>query len=160
MPLATFQRCMVSIFSKFVGKFIEVFMDDLIVYSNYFDECLINLTKVLERCIKKNLVLNNEKCHFMVDQGIVSGHIISSRGIEVDKVKVDVIKSLPYPVNMQEVHSFLGHARFYCRFIKDFSKTAQHLCQLLQKEVKFKFDEACKGAFDTIKELLTSAPII
>ena len=72
---------MVSIFSNYVGKFIEVFMNDFTVYGDSFDECLINLTKVLEHCTEKNLVLNYEKCHFMVDQGIVLGHIVSSRGI-------------------------------------------------------------------------------
>ena len=75
-------------------------MDDFMVYGDSFNECLINLTKVLEHCIEKNLVLNYEKCHFMVDQGIILGHIVSSRGIKVDKAKIDVIKSLSYPTNM------------------------------------------------------------
>ncbi|XP_027156215.1 uncharacterized protein LOC113756986, partial [Coffea eugenioides] len=70
---ATFQRCMVSIFSDYVENIIEVFMDDFTVYGNSFDECLTNLTKILKRCIETNLVLNYEKCHFMVDQGIILG---------------------------------------------------------------------------------------
>ncbi|KAH9726990.1 hypothetical protein KPL70_008483 [Citrus sinensis] len=126
---ATFQRCMVSIFSDYVENTIEVFMDDFTVYADSFDDCLYNLKKVLERCIETNLVLNYEKCHFMVDQGIILGHVVSARGIEVDKAKIDVIKSLPYPTCVREVRSFLGHA-------------------------------ACKVAFDKLKELLTSAPII
>ncbi|KAL0404316.1 UNVERIFIED_CONTAM: Retrovirus-related Pol polyprotein from transposon.6 [Sesamum radiatum] len=157
---ATFQRCMVSIFSDFVEQFIEVFMDDFTVYGNSFDDCLEKLTKVLERCIEKNLVLNYEKCHFMVDQGLILGHIVSSRGIEVDKSKIDVIKSLPYPASVREIRSFLGHAGFYRRFIKDFSKIAQPLCALLQKDTSFEFDEACAKAFDKLKESLTSASVI
>ena len=111
--LATFQRCMVSIFSDYIEHIIEVFMDDFIVYGDSFDNFLHNLTLVLQRCIKTNPVLNSEKCHFMVEQGIVLGHVVSSRGIEVDKAKVDSIQSLPYPTSVREVRSFLGHAGFY-----------------------------------------------
>ncbi|KAK4383344.1 Transposon Ty3-G Gag-Pol polyprotein [Sesamum angolense] len=81
-------------------------------------------------------------------------------GIEVDKSKIDVIKSLPYPASVQEIRSFLGHAGFYRRFIKDFSKIAQPLCTLLQKDANFEFDGACAKAFDKLKESLTSAPVI
>ncbi|KAL2235747.1 UNVERIFIED_CONTAM: Retrovirus-related Pol polyprotein from transposon 17.6 [Sesamum indicum] len=157
---ATFQRCMVSIFSDFVEHFIEVFMDDFTVYGNSFEDCLEKLTKVLERCIEKNLVLNYEKCHFMVDQGLILGHIVSSRGIEVDRSKIDIIKSLPYPASVREIHSFLGRAGFYRRFIKDFSKIAQPLCALLQKDVTFAFDDECMKAFDKLKDSLTCAPVI
>ena len=77
---ATFQRCMMSIFSDYIENIIEVFMDDFSVYGNSFDNCLENLTLVLKRCIETNLVLNWEKCHFMVKQGIVLGHVISEKG--------------------------------------------------------------------------------
>ncbi|KAI3748436.1 hypothetical protein L6452_11499 [Arctium lappa] len=156
----TFQRCMVSIFSDYVENIIEVFMDDFTVYGDSFSACLDNLTRILKRCIETNLVLNYEKCHFMVNQGIVLGHVISERGIEVDKAKIDVIKSLPYPSSVREVRSFLGHAGFYRRFIKDFSKITRPLCELLQKEVDFDFNEVCKSSFDLLKDMLTSAPII
>ncbi|KAH9801431.1 hypothetical protein KPL71_001027 [Citrus sinensis] len=76
---ATFQRCMLSIFSDMVERFLEIFMDDFSVFGDSFDQCLHHLTLVLQRCIEKNLVLNWEKCHFMVKQGIVLGHIISSK---------------------------------------------------------------------------------
>ncbi|XP_027157077.1 uncharacterized protein LOC113758414, partial [Coffea eugenioides] len=81
-------------------------------------------------------------------------------GIEVDKAKIDVISTLPYPASVREVRSFLGHAGFYRRFIKDFSKIGAPLFQLLQKDVSFEFDETCKGAFNKLKELLTTSPII
>ena len=157
---STFQRCMVSIFSDYIENIIEVFMDDFFVYGDSFDKCLDNLSLVLERCLETNLVLNWEKCSFMVDHGIVLGHVISSRGIEVDKSKVDLVRSLPYPTSVREVRSFLGHAGFYTRFIKDFSKISHPLCKLLQKEVVFDFNEECKMAFNKLKQLLTSAPII
>uniref|UniRef100_A0A2C9UQJ8 Reverse transcriptase domain-containing protein n=1 Tax=Manihot esculenta TaxID=3983 RepID=A0A2C9UQJ8_MANES len=156
----TFQRCMMSIFSDYVGKTIEVFIDDFTVHSNSFEECLANLEKILQRCLESNLVLNYEKCHFMVNQGMVLGHVVSAKGIEVDKAKVDTIKNLPYPTNVREIRSFLGHAGFYRRFIKDFYKITLPLCKLLQQDVTFDFDADCKKAFDLIKELLVTAPII
>ena len=97
----TFQRCIVSIFSNYIEHIIEVFMDDFTVSRDSFDNCLHNLTLVLQRCIETNLVLNSEKCHFTVEQDIVLGHVVSSRGIEVDKAKVDTIQSLPYPTSVQ-----------------------------------------------------------
>ncbi|CAN6544562.1 unnamed protein product [Malus baccata var. baccata] len=157
---ATFQRCMVSIFSEFVDKIIEVFMDDFSVFGDSFDACLNNLTLILQRCIKTNLVLNWEKCHFMVKQGIVLGHIISEKGIEVDKSKIDLVRQLPFPTSVREVRSFFGHAGFYRRFIKDFSKIAQPFCRLLQKEVAFEFNKEYETTFKTLKDMLTSAPII
>jgi len=84
-------------------------MDNFIVYGSSFDVCLDSLDKVLNRYIQSKL-LNFEKCHFMVEQGIVLGHIISSKGIEVEPAKISVISQLPYPFSVQEVRSFLGHA--------------------------------------------------
>ncbi|KAB2611031.1 hypothetical protein D8674_019063 [Pyrus ussuriensis x Pyrus communis] len=157
---ATFQRCMMSIFSDYVENIIEVFMDDFSVFGDSFDGCLHNLSLILKRCVETNLVLNWEKCHFMVKQGIVLGHIISENGIEVDKSKIDLVRHLPFPTSVREVRSFLGHAGFYRRFIKDFSKVAQPLCRLLQKEVAFEFTKECLASFNQLKELLTTAPII
>ncbi|KAM2205550.1 hypothetical protein ACFX1S_025033 [Malus domestica] len=157
---ATFQRCMVSIFSDFVEKIIEVFMDDFSVFGDSFDGCLDNLTLILKRCIETNLILNWEKCHFMVKQGIVLGHIVSTKGIKVDKSKIDLVRYLPFPTSVRKVRSFLEHAGFYRRFIKDFSKISQPLYRLLQKDVTFKFNDECEKAFNHLKEMLISAPII
>jgi hypothetical protein len=158
--LATFQRCMISIFLDMVERHLEIFMDDFSVFGSSFEECLHHLTLVLIRCKEKNLVLNWEKCHFMVKQGIVLGHVISSKGIEVDKAKVDLISSLPPPRTVKDIRSFLGHARFYRRFIKDFSKIARPLCNLLAKDVPFDFNDKCLTAFEILKKTLTSTPII
>ncbi|KAM2650426.1 hypothetical protein EV1_014419 [Malus domestica] len=157
---ATFQRCMMSIFSDYVEKIIEVFMDDFSVFGDSFDGCLHNLSLILKRCVETNLVLNWEKCHFMVKQGIVLGHIISEKGMEVDKSKIDLVRHLPSPTSVREVRSFLGHTGFYRRFIKDFSKVSQPLCRLLQKDVAFDFNKECTASFKQLKELLTTAPII
>ncbi|RDX82555.1 Retrovirus-related Pol polyprotein from transposon opus, partial [Mucuna pruriens] len=110
------------IFSNLLQDCMEAFMDDFMVYVDSFDACLANLSMVLKRCIDTNLVLNFKKCHFMVTEGIMLGHLVSNRGIEVDKSKIDIITSLPNPASIREVHSFLGHIGFYRRFIKNFSK--------------------------------------
>ena len=149
-----------AIFADMVEKCIEVFMDDFSVFGTSFGNCLANLEKVLQCYEESNLVLNWEKCHFMIQEGIVLGHKISKRGIEVDKAKLDVIDKLPPPINVKGIHIFLGHAGFYRRFIKDFSKIAKPLSNLLNKDVVFVFNEECLEAFNTLKAKLVSAPMI
>ncbi|GJX47787.1 reverse transcriptase domain-containing protein [Tanacetum coccineum] len=122
--------------------------------------CLSHLDKMLKRCEDTNLVLNWEKSHFMVKEGIVLGHKISKSGIEVDRAKVDVIAKLPHPTTVKGVRSFLGHAGFYRRFIQDFSKIARPMTHLLEKETPFFFSKECIESFNTLKRKLTEAPIL
>jgi hypothetical protein len=117
----TFQRCMMSIFSDYVERIIEVFMDDFTVYGDSFDKYLENLSLILKRCIETNLVLNYKKCYFMVEQEIVLGHVVSSRGLEVDRCYF--IIALPL---MREGSLFFSRpCRFlstlYQRFLEDYS---------------------------------------
>jgi hypothetical protein len=151
---------MMAIFSDLIENIMEVFVDDFSICGKSFDECLENLDKVLKRCQDTHLVLNWEKCHFMVREGIVLGHRVSERGIEVDRAKIEVIEQLPPPTNVKGVRSFLGHAGFYRRFIKDFSRIARPLTNLLAKDAPFNFDDDCLLAFYTLKKALITAPII
>ena len=86
---------MIAIFANMVEKYIKVFMDDFLVFGPSFDRCLTNIELVMRRCVKGNLVLNLEKCHFRVQEGIMLRHKISTQGIEVDKAKIDVIEQFP-----------------------------------------------------------------
>ncbi|KAI5022416.1 hypothetical protein ZWY2020_059146 [Hordeum vulgare] len=96
-PVADHQRRL----NPKMKEIVEVFMDDFSVYGSSFDDCLSNLDRVLQRCKDTNIVLNWEKCHFMVNEGIVLGHKISERGIELDKAKVDATEKMPYPTDIK-----------------------------------------------------------
>ncbi|GJS74504.1 reverse transcriptase domain-containing protein [Tanacetum coccineum] len=123
--------------------------------------CLYNaLDKMLQRCEDTNLCQNWENSHFMVKEGNILGHKISKNRIEVDKAKVDVIAKLPHPTTVKGVRSFLGHAGFYRRFIKDFSKISRPMTHLLEKNTPFIFSDDCIQAFQTLKKKLTEAPIL
>ena len=151
---------MMAIFINMVEKSIKVFMDDFSVMGKSFDNCLENLRDALVRCEETNLVLNWEKFHFMVKEGIVLGQKIFARGIEIDKAKIETIKKLPPPSSVKGIRSFLGYAWFYRRFIKDFSKITKSLSNLLIQEAPFEFSKQCTHAFLTLNKRLVSAPII
>nr|GEW03163.1 DNA-directed DNA polymerase [Tanacetum cinerariifolium] len=155
----TFQRRMMAIFHDMIEKTMDVFMDDFSVFGDSFSSCLSHLDTILQRCEDTNLVLNWEKCHFMVKEGIVLGHKISKNRLEVDRAKVNVIAKLPHPTTVKSVSSFLGHAGFYRRFIQDFSRIARPMTHLLEKETSFVFSKDCIDAFETLKKKLTEAPI-
>nr|GEW86591.1 reverse transcriptase domain-containing protein [Tanacetum cinerariifolium] len=156
----TFQRCMMAIFHDMIEKTMEVFMDDFSVFEDSFSSCLSHLDTMLQRCEDINLVLNWEKCHFMVKEGIVLGNKISKNGLEVDHAKIDVIAKLPHPTTVKGVRSFLGHAGFYQRFIQEFSKIGRPMTYLLEKETPFVFSKDCINDFLTLKKKLTEAPIL
>nr|GEX18007.1 reverse transcriptase domain-containing protein [Tanacetum cinerariifolium] len=153
-------RCMMDIFHDMIEETMEVFMDNFSVFRDSFSSCLSHLDKMLKRCKDTNLVLNYEKCHFMVKEGIVLGHNISKAGIEVDRAKVNVIAKLPHPTPIKGVRSFLGHNGFYRQFIQDFSKIAQPMIHLLEEETLFILSKECIQVFDILKKKLTEAPIL
>nr|GFA25152.1 DNA-directed DNA polymerase [Tanacetum cinerariifolium] len=153
-------RCMMAIFHDMIEKTIEVFMDDFLVFGDSFSSCLSHLDTMLQRCEDTNLVLNWEKCHFMVKEKIVLGHKISKNRPEVDRAKFDVISKLPHPTTVKGVRSFLGHAGFYRRFIQDFSQIARPMTHFLLKETPFVFSKYCIDAFETLKKKLTEASIL
>jgi len=112
-------------------------MDDFTVYEDTFQEALDNLEKVLTRCQETNLALSHEKCKMLLTEGIVLGHHISTKGIQVDPTKIEVISSLPSPKTQKEVRRFLGHVGYYRRFIGNFTNIATPMFKLLTKYVEF-----------------------
>ena len=123
-------------------------MDDFSVYGDSFELVLHNLKKVLMLCVDKNLVLNWEKYHFMVTQGVVLGHVVSSERIKVDKSKIDLIGNLPPPRIVKDIRSFLGHVGFYKRSIKYFTLLFRPMFNLLCQDKSFEGNDACQRAFD------------
>eukprot|EP00253_Pinus_taeda_P008569 PITA_08569 len=139
---------------------LEIFMDDFTPYGATFEDALQNLEKVLKRCIESHLALSTEKCHMMMNEGIVLGHFISFLGIQVDPSKVQVIQTLPIPKTQTDVRIFLGYAGYYRRFINFFSKIASPLFVLMTKNVEFTCTDDCQKAFDELKHQLSTTPIL
>ena len=102
-------------------------------YGKTFDHCLKNLDKVLQRCQEKDLVLNWEKCHFLVREGIIPGHLVFECGIEVDRAKLEVIEQLSSLVNVKGSSSVVGNVGFYPRFTDNFS----HIASLAKDILRF-----------------------
>eukprot|EP00253_Pinus_taeda_P022722 PITA_22722 len=145
--------------------FIDQVLDDLA--GNFFlfhkwvqRESLSNLGKVLNKCIEMNLSLSLEKCEFLMTAGIVLGHSISQEGLQVDPNKIAIIKRVPTLKKQRDVRSFLCLAGCYRRFIKYFSKLASRLFGLLTKDSEFLWSESYQKASDTLKDKLTTAPIL
>ena len=151
---------MTAIFSDFLYNSFEVFMDDFFVFENDFKSCLAYLTKILEVCVRKRLVVSWEKSHFMVREVVVLRHIVLGKGLEVDKAKIEVIQNLPLPGTVRDLRSVLVHVGFFQRFIQDFSKVSKPLTTLLCKDKDFIIDEEGKRTFTMLKQALIKAPIL
>lgn len=130
------------------------------IYGSIFENCLANMERELETWVKVNLVLNWDKCHFMVKKGLTLVHLWSKRGIKVDKAKLEVIEKLTLITSIREDRSFFSHAYFYCWFINHFSKILKPMIGLLIKDVEFNFEEHFLESFQKTKEALISTLIM
>lgn len=144
-------------FSDISHNHMEIYMDDFTTYGKTFEEALSKLEKTLQRCDDHNLSLNSEKCFMMMQEGVVLGHYLSQKGIQVDTTKIEVISNLPVPTKHKDVRSLLGHASYYRRFIKYFSKIAAPLYTLLTKDAELQWTNSCSKSFFELKEALTHA---
>ena len=114
---ATFQRLMTHAFKEYLRKFLDIYMDDLCVYSLIRQQHIEHLRKVFEKCRLYRICLNPDKCVFMTRQGKILGHIVSANGISMDEDKIRIIVELPRPTNVREVQSFMGQCGYYRQFI-------------------------------------------
>jgi hypothetical protein len=135
-------------------------MDDFTTYGGEFDEALENLEKTLIRCKESNISLNNEKCAMMLTDGIILGHHISAKGIQVDPTKIKVILNLSNSTFAKRGTSFLGYVGYYRRFIENFSQIAHPLFSLLNKNSEFLWTESCQHALEELKSKVFEAPIL
>ncbi|XP_020417999.1 uncharacterized protein LOC109948709 [Prunus persica] len=156
-PTREAQKRLNPVMKEVVKKEILQLLDVGIIYP-ISDSKWVSPVQVVPK--KSGITVVKNEDNELVPQRIQTGHIISCRGIEVDKAKIDIVRSLLPPKTVKEIRSFLGHVGFYRRFIKDFSKISRPLCRLLGKDVEFEFNEECLAAFNKLKELLTSAPIM
>ena len=157
---STFMRLMNHVLRAFIGKFVVVYFDDILIYSKGLDEHIEHLQSVLTVLRKEKLYANLKKCSFCTNQIVFLGYVVSAKGIEVDEEKVKAIKEWPTPKSVSEVRSFHGLASFYRRFVKDFSTLAAPLTEIVKKHVGFKWGSEQERAFNLIKEKLVSAPLL
>ena len=136
-------------------------MDKFSVFRSSFDTCLEHFTQILNVCVKKCLLLSWDKSQFMFKEGIVLRHLVSTKGLKVDKTKVKVIQDLALPKSIREQRSFLGHIGFYRQFVRDFEKVSKPLTSLLCKEKYFIIEKEGKQALPLqLKQSLVEAPIL
>uniref|UniRef100_A0A2N9ERR9 Reverse transcriptase n=1 Tax=Fagus sylvatica TaxID=28930 RepID=A0A2N9ERR9_FAGSY len=157
---STFMRLMNHALRAFLGRFVVVYFDDILVYSKSLDEHIDHLHCVLAVLRKEKLYANLKKCSFCLDKVVFLGYVVSAKGIAVDEEKVKAIKEWPTPKSITEVRSFHGLASFYRRFVKDFNTLAAPLTEIVKKSVGFKWGSEQDRAFIEIKERLCGAPLL
>ncbi|WOG89301.1 hypothetical protein DCAR_0208538 [Daucus carota subsp. sativus] len=157
---AVFMALMNKVFQPFLDKFVIVFIDDILVYSKSKSEHEEHLRTALQILRENQLYAKLSKCEFWLDHVVFLGHVISSKGIEVDPKKIEAIWNWEVPKNVTEVRSFLGMAGYYRRFVEGFSRIAGPMTKLLRKNVPFQWTEEAQQSFDELKRRLTSAPVL
>jgi len=157
---STFMRLMNEVLRAFIGRFVVVYFDDILMYSKFLDGHMDHLRVVFNALRDAYLFGNLEKCIFCTYQVSFLGYVITPQGIEMDKSKVEAIKSWPVPHTITQVRSFLGLAGFYRRFVKDFSVIAAPLHELTKKGLVFHWGKAQGTSFDTLKDKLTHMPLL
>lgn len=157
---STFMRLMNHILRPFLGKFVVVYFDDILIYSKTLNDHVGHVKLVLDVLRHERLFANLEKCTFCMDKLVFLGFVISSTRIHVDEEKVKAIKEWPIPKAVSEVRSFLGLAGFYRRFVRNFSTIALPLTALIKKDVSFHWTDKQELAFNELKDKLCNAPIL
>ncbi|KAL9285831.1 putative nucleotidyltransferase, Ribonuclease H [Arabidopsis thaliana] len=149
-----------SVFQEFLDEFVIIFIDDILVYSKSHEEHELHLRRVMEKLREQKLFAKLSKCRFWQREMGFLGHIVSEEGVSVDPEKIEAIREWPRPTNATEIRSFLGLARYYRRFVKGFASMAQPMTKLTGKDVPFVWSPECEEGFVSLKEMLTSTPVL
>jgi hypothetical protein len=149
-----------SVFMDYLDKFVVVFIDDILIYSQSEEEHVNHLGMVLQRLREHRLYAKLSKCELWIDEVLFLGHIINKEGLAVDPKKVADILNWKAPTDARGIKSFIGMAGYYRRFIEGFSKIAKPMTALLGNKVEFKWTQKCQEAFEALKENLTTTPIL
>ena len=157
---ATFQREMNRIFFPLIGKCMFVYLDDLVIFSPSMEQHLIDLREVFEIIRSNGLKINIEKCHFLMKEVEVLGHMLTTNGLKPVAAKVEVIKAWPVPKDLTKLRSFLGTVGYYRKFIPNFAQKARCLYNLLKKDTPFQWTQEHEQSFNSLREYLTCEPIL
>lgn len=157
---STFQRLMNSALSGLQGTRCFVYLDDVVCYGHDLNSSVSNLTTIFQRLRDFNLKLQPDKCEFLRREVCYLGHVITEQGVKPNPEKIKAVTEFPVPKTPKDIKSFLGLVSYYRRFIPDFSKTAKALTNLLKKDIPFKWENQQQLAFDTLKQKLTTAPLL
>ncbi|XP_071845114.1 uncharacterized protein [Apostichopus japonicus] len=155
---ATFQRLLNNITASLENC--EVYIDDIIVYSNSWYEHVTRIRSLFEKLTEANLTVNLVKSEIAHANVIFLGHVVGQGEVKPVKAKVEAIDKYPVPATKKQLMRFLGMARYYRRFCRNFSDVAAPLTNLLSKSTKFVWTESCQNAFDKIKAILMSSPVL
>ncbi|KAG7568324.1 Integrase catalytic core [Arabidopsis thaliana x Arabidopsis arenosa] len=157
---STFMRLMNQVLRSFIGKFVVVYFDDILIYSKCYSDHVQHLELILKALRKEGLYANLKKCTFCTDKCVFLGFVVSKHGLQVDEEKIKAIREWPTPTSIGHVRSFHGLASFYRRFVRDFSTVAAPMTAVIKKNVPFSWGEAQDQSFNTLKERLTQAPVL
>lgn len=157
---STFMKLMNHVVRAFIGKFVVVYFDDILIYSKSLEEHVEHIRSLFAALREQKLYANLDKCTFCTDKVVFLGFVVLGQGVEVDEEKIKAVREWVPPQNVSQVHSFLGLAGFYRRFVKDFSTIAAPINELTKKEVPFKWGEAQEKAFEELKIKLTTTPLL
>lgn len=157
---ATFKRLIELVLSGLHWQICLIYLDDIIIFGKTFAEMIRNLDLVLERFTQAGLKLKPRKCQLFKKEVEFLGHIINQHGVHTDPKKIECVKNWPLPQNIKDVRSFLGFCSYYRRFIANYSHVAKPLTKLTEKNQKFNWTTECSAAFERLKHLLITAPIL
>jgi len=157
---AVFQSFVNDIFSEDIGKYCQVYLDDIVVYSKTLEEHVQHVRTILKKLIEHKLVAKKSKCELHKLKISFLGHVVSKDGVETDPEKIKAVAEWPLPETVKQMQSFLGFCNYYRTFIRNFSDIAKPLYRMTSKKDKFEWNEERKAAFQKLKGMLTSPPIL